>query len=593
MDIVPMLKTKTEAITDTKANTGATTKTTKTSPSSATSIRVTAFVQNVDTDSWLADIEYPHIDGRRVRETISRAELTSTTAIDQWLMARGAKLPVDEKKRKKLLSALRDQDPTNRRFVTARSGWHGDAFVLPRKAYGKRADITFDLSEAEKKSVTRGLCKGTLQSWLKGVRSPALASSFLTFGLCVGFATPIAQLMDLEETAVFHLFGESNTGKTMGGKLCLSILGKARKKDLLSFSVTEHGGEDAVYAWNGSAFVIDELKEFKGDPSKLFQFITNLGHSYTAGVGHRRAKFAQRNKSLAQKNWVAFGITTGESSLDDVASSGSGRHSKGVERNDGHKARYIQIPLPTRAEGGCFDRLSDDNKTARRLRAKKLAAQVTAAIQENYGSAIGPFVEHVVKDKKAVRKRFREYADLFIAKMGVENDWERRFCEKFAYVYAGGRIAMEAGVMPVNEVIVQNSLVRLYKRARESIQMATELDATAFEKLLECFDDKTRFPTVNKKRDIGRIDQEKLFGFRRTTAKHGAFLGLKPEIARRWCVTAEAYNRFVDRLDNDGVLIPTSSDDKTYAHQVKGIGRVRYLTLRVPVLRRLREAAEA
>ena len=46
----------------------------------------------------------------------------------------------------------------------------------------------------------------------------------------LSFTAPIAALLDLEETAVFHAFGESNAGKTLMQKVAASVLGRAGER---------------------------------------------------------------------------------------------------------------------------------------------------------------------------------------------------------------------------------------------------------------------------------------------------------------------------------------------------------------------------
>jgi hypothetical protein len=61
---------------------------------------------------------------------------------------------------------------------------------------------------------------------------PCRASSFLTFGLSIGYAAPLLDILGEDEGAIFHLYGYSSTGKTLIAKSIHSQAGRARNADL-------------------------------------------------------------------------------------------------------------------------------------------------------------------------------------------------------------------------------------------------------------------------------------------------------------------------------------------------------------------------
>ena len=122
---------------------------------------------------------------------------------------------------------------------------------------------------------------GDLGCLVGRLRKPLRRSSYLTFAVALAYTSPIAALCDLDETAIFHFHGRSNTGKTLAGRIAVSVTGPAAKKDLLTFSHTNTGIEDAAARGSGTTVVVDEIAEFQGSSADRAKHLLNLGHRLT------------------------------------------------------------------------------------------------------------------------------------------------------------------------------------------------------------------------------------------------------------------------------------------------------------------------
>ena len=551
-------------------------------------VYVAAWIENVDTGTISVKLDFLHENGQRRKCRVPRSELTNPNAVRKLLLDRGAKMPTDRDDANALIEGLLEAKPATWQWVTRRSGWHGRRqFVLPRRTIGSRKKRVFDITADEKKNNWRGKELGSLSSWQEGLR-PALAqSSYLTFGLSLSFAAPVAAAANVQETAVFHIYGKSNSGKTLMEKVTISTLGRAREDDLVSFNVTKVGSQDVMALWNGTLFTMNEMKTAEVMGNDLKSYIVALTHVFTSGIGRTRADYARRDPDLASKRWNAFGITNMEASLESLARRGK------WTRDAGDRARYIDVPVPLPNQGGIFDRIDDDQANIPE-RARKLAAAVESTIARSYGVAFPPFIEYVIAHRPTTLAEFASDAAQFVEENAPADNWERRFALKFGYACAGGLLAVKAGVLPCTRTQVIRSVVRLYRRARSCLQTDLDLKAIGLGKLLESITDDRRFPVVERNDAVPKDYDSTCFGFRRSYPKIGRCLGIRSEILRRWVVTEQAFDELIHDLQAAGAHVRgRDKNGLTQIRELAGGGRRRYVVLRVAKLKRMNKPSGA
>ena len=550
-------------------------------------VHVTAWIENVDTDTISVELDFLHENGRRKKCRVLRSELLNTSVVEKRLLDKGAKIPTDRANAKEFLGNLIEAKPATWQRVTRRSGWHGRRqFVLPRRTIGSGRKLAFDIAADEKEHNRRGKDFGSLRGWQKGLR-PALAkSSYLTFGLSLSFAAPVAAAAKLQETAVFHVSGESNSGKTLMEKVTVSTLGRAREDDLVSFNVTKVGSQDVMAHWNGTLIAMNEMKTAEVLGNDLRSYIVALTHVLTSGIGRTRADYARRDPDLASKRWNAFGITNMEASLESLA-----RKAK-WNRDPGDRARYIDLPVPLPDQGGIFDRIHTAQQKIPE-RARELAATVEETIARNYGGAFPPFIEYFIEHREAALAEFASNADRFVDKYAPADNWERRFALKFGYACAGGLLAVKAGVLPCTSEQVIKSALRLYRRARGSFQSDLDLKEIALGKLLDSMTDDRLFPFVERNNSVPEDYDRNCYGFRRRYPKIGRCIGIRSEILRRWAVTDQAFDELIRELQAVGAHVRgRDKNGLTQIRKLTGGGRRRYVMLRLAGLRAMRQAVK-
>ena len=265
------------------------------------------------------------------------------------------------------------------------------------------------------------------------------ASSFLTFGIAVGFAGPLLDVIREDEGVVFNLHGKSTSGKSLSGRGATSIYGRARKSDLVTYDITPRALEELCASRNDLIAVLDEQGRIEGTPVARSEKIRSIAFMMPSGVGQQRSEKATQDASLRNVSWRLFALTSGEKPLEDRG---------GRQRVEGEQVRHVDIKVPSGKRGGIFERL-DGSSSQRKRKAIKLAKQVEATIGEHYGVALRPYLERLVANRAEIQPRVREIVETFIARVGAASDgWEYRFASKFGLVLAGAVLASEWKVAP-------------------------------------------------------------------------------------------------------------------------------------------------
>lgn len=534
-------------------------------------IRITTLVDNVDTGEAQVELGFPKVDGTEGNLRLARSTLIDTRRLQKELLDKGAKLTGLN------LSDLIDRPAERRLSVSGTTGWRGNtAFVLPNVTIGQ-PQVVFDPGALAMSPSPVGSCGGSVEAWTKALRPALRRSSFLTMFTGLAFAAPLAALIGVEETAVFHAHGESGVGKTLLAKLIASVAGRALEKDLMSFNATSAAMDDVLARGNGMLVPLNEMKLADTVSGAEQKNLSAFGHVVTSGVGRVRSAHARQSPDLAQRRWTAFALTNGEKSLG--ARFGGGRDA-------GEQARFIDVPIPRRKKGGIFDRYAPYQDAEEGAAA--LARKVEDAIAFNYGAAFVAFIEHVIGDPEAAAKRFATNVDEFVSRVAPADSWERRFARKFAYAYAGGMEALLAKTMPARGPLIRRSCVKLYKLARNQLVSDQEQADRALSRLAEIDGSNARFPIVERGVRAPDNFNSTCWGMQRTMPGIGACIGIRSQRLLQWAGTRAALSVLMDRLKAGGAHVPgTDKARLTKIVEILGVKKRRYVVLRVAAVRAL------
>lgn len=249
------------------------------------------------------------------------------------------------------------------------------------------------------------------------------------FAVSVAFAGPVLGLLG-QQGVGFHLYGQSNRGKTTTVEAAASVWGKGASPGFVRSWRSTANALEAIAALHTDALcVLDELGVVEAKEAAMAVY------QLAGGTGKGRLR---RDSTLRPSlTWRLMMLSTGELRMTDKLIEGNQRGRAGQE------VRLIDIPADAGAGFGVFGHAGPDNDT------KMLADTLKAAARTSYGTAGPEFVRRLIAngiDKstaaiEATIKTFQKHAP-----PSADGQVLRVFSH-FALVAAAGELARELGVI--------------------------------------------------------------------------------------------------------------------------------------------------
>ncbi|MCF5893077.1 DUF927 domain-containing protein [Aeromonas veronii] len=325
--------------------------------------------------------------------------------------------------KRKLAEYLMACQPERRITCVERTGWHGNAYVLPQGAIGLDAEgVILQTAGYAASDFTE---RGTLAEWQREVAALAVGNSRLCFALSLAFAAPLLTLVGMEGGG-FHLKGESTDGKTTIMKAAASVYGNPDRYSQ-TWRATGNAIEGIASRRNDALLCLDELGELDGKEAG------QVAYMLANGQGKGRSK--QDGELRERKAWRLLFLSTGELSLEDHAASAGQRTQAGME------VRTIQIPSDT-GHHGAFEWLY--GMEGGRIFADTLKANA----ERQHGTAFRALVERLALDLDTYRERLASEIQRLASELtpkGAGNQVGRAI-NRFALVAAAGELATQFGV---------------------------------------------------------------------------------------------------------------------------------------------------
>ncbi|MCE9958561.1 DUF927 domain-containing protein [Aeromonas rivipollensis] len=323
----------------------------------------------------------------------------------------------------KLAEYLMACQPERRITCVERTGWHGNAYVLPQGAIGPDAEgVILQTAGYAASDFTE---RGTLAGWQQEVAALAVGNSRLCFALSLAFAAPLLTLVGMEGGG-FHLKGESTDGKTTIMKAAASVYGNPDRY-CQTWRATGNAIEGIASRRNDALLCLDELGELDGKEAG------QVAYMLANGQGKGRSK--QDGELRERKAWRLLFLSTGELSLEDHAASAGQRTQAGME------VRTIQIPSDT-GHHGAFEWLH--GMEGGRIFADTLKANA----ERQHGTAFRALVEGLTVDLDTHRERLAGEIKRLAGELSPKGAGNQvgRAINRFALVAAAGELATRLGV---------------------------------------------------------------------------------------------------------------------------------------------------
>jgi hypothetical protein len=375
------------------------------------------------------------------------------------------------------------------KLLTSKPGFRDDTFVLGPKAFGRHKEKYRWKRNPDDPRVDRiGEVAGTLITWKRDVGGVAVYSSYLSFALMASLATCLPSYFRwrtgkplLPEAPVFNFSGETSIGKTT---ITLAGAGLFGAPDVIfAWDFTERGLAEICHARNDLLLVLDDTEKYIGKASDFEKALRLVNQLIPGGQSKLMARVARKN-SLPALTWAVTVLTSSERPINILAAE------CGMKRTRGNNVRLIDIAVPGASKGGIFDRLPETGNE-RLLRARDLIGQLKSGIETNYGLLFPLWISVLLEADRTAE--LDSYIKFFMAKARTHVGWEDRNALKFAVVFAAGKLATKAGLLPLPKDLAWKATRCCYWRALAALASDEDRAVSAIRELVKLSDDHDAF----------------------------------------------------------------------------------------------------
>ncbi|MDB8545254.1 DUF927 domain-containing protein [Turicibacter sanguinis] len=331
-------------------------------------MQVVSTIEEIDTDNVSVEICFKVVSNQQgnVKRIITTLDTISSANLIESLAKQG--LDVNSKNKYDLIKFFRlnrEDKPLYFKHKTLGFGWYNG------KPYFKHYQtIRFKaLKKCSHESNYEGMFNiaptGSLEEWESIIRNYVLTNPTLELALILGFSASLVGYIGNPlglESFLFHIFGDSSTGKTTACYVATASFGSpnTRQKGLISsWNATANALYGKISNNHGVPIVFDECS--------LAKFNDFTGVIYSIGEGREKDRMTVELDLRDTRTWMTSVISTGEKSLFE-----------GSKSNTGLKVRLIE-----------FDNVQWTDNANQSEAIKK-------GLSKNFGHAWKPFVEHLL-----------------------------------------------------------------------------------------------------------------------------------------------------------------------------------------------------
>ncbi|MBF0327296.1 MAG: DUF927 domain-containing protein [Alphaproteobacteria bacterium] len=416
-------------------------------------------------------------------------------------------------------------------------GLHHGAFVRPDGLIGKPSvPLIPDLSDIRHGGKYHS--NGSLDDWITHIAETCRGNDRLIFAVSAAFAGAILPVLGLSGFA-FQFVGETSIGKTTILMVAGSVHGcKPEPDNHLGFcetwSTTQNAVEDLAVAHNHGLLLLDETRTGGSDDASRARLYLNTIMTHTAGMEK------QRKNAGPPRGWRAVLLSSTNLAMLKMAEMG------GVTVDDAYRVRSPDIPAEVPGGHGAFQELHDCTSGG------EFSDRLQEAARTYFGTAIVEFLhaltDDLARDPEGLKARLNKWIDHYrdTAPTPTGSNADGRVRDKFAVVYAAGRLAASYDVLPWPKEI--GRAVRACEAAHHGFvrQTAHEDPVARVGRYLKA--NRKAMPRVPEGGlPITRIDVEQARGFRRKTAKGDVFLVPTARFEREFPDTRAALDGLVGR----------------------------------------------
>jgi putative DNA primase/helicase len=528
-------------------------------------VEVVAWVGTPGQKNWGLLLKFKDRAGHRQTVRLPASKIRNQARLLEFLDDHGVPVPADPTE---LVRYIQGAQPERCDRLVTRPGWHGDKFLLGGNTVGKGKE-RLRLDDRLDAHLAQVATEGSLDDWKVNIADRCTASSYLVFGLAIGFAAPLLRLTDVDSGG-FHFWVRSTRGKTTVQRCAASIFGKGQLGGdgyLRSWKTTSTAMEEAALGHCDLPLILDELKLLDSDKRKAAQLASDAAYSIAnETIKARSAGWTGRIPADA-RHFRTLIVSSGEISLGKDALAG------GMNQLDGEAVRLIDIPVPECATG-ILDRLPEE------LPGRECKAFIRT-LKENalqyYGTAGNAFIRKLVEQFNENQAEFKAFLKLtiekFLTKSAVdqEDPYEARFAERFGLAYAAALLAIDYEVVSWDRALVYRSIRRVYRRAlHQRTGQSDPVQAVATKILQKAC--KAKFVDIRRKSPpVDPKTAEKADVLLITHSDGSSLYALRPDFFKSIVGPRISSKKVAKYLDRRDILIPRSKTCRTQQVRIPGL----------------------
>jgi putative DNA primase/helicase len=393
-------------------------------------LRVTAETRTKDQTGWGRLLEWRDRDGHPHAWTLPMSMLEGdAAAVCAVLADRGLITGNGTKARQLLTRYLKECRPAAKLRSTDRTGWYGNAYVLPSRTIGE-ADGERVLYQTGTSGQGDFRQRGTAADWRATVARLCAGNTRPMFGIGFAFAAPLLRFAAGEESGGAHFRGDSSCGKSTILCAAASVWGKPSGDDSFrkEWRATGNGLEALAQSRNDSLLPLDEMGQVDGKEAG------NI--AYMLANGQAKQRMSDQATLRRAASWRLLFLSSGEISLaDHMAAAG-----KTIKA--GQESRLADIPAAPFTGYGVFDTLNGYPDGA------ALSVAIRDAAAKHYGAVGIAYLEYLARVQDAIPGRLKAYADQFgrhVVQSGASGQVDR-VAKRFALVGFALELAQEFGL---------------------------------------------------------------------------------------------------------------------------------------------------
>jgi Domain of unknown function (DUF927) len=381
------------------------------------------------------------------------------------LIRKNAELPLCPEKLGQKLSQIIGSKPRERLLYSAGVGWRpgGRGFVTPKEVIGcskeKRRPLPpIWLGERHLVALSEA---GTWETWRDTVGKLSLRSNVAMLAICAAFAAPLLSFTGRQSFGI-NLFDRAKAGKTTAMLAGASVIGLGREADLPNWGATAAAKGESARMFNDMLFPLNEVGLLGGSKKKAYPEIRET--IYRLGEGRERLRHTQSAFSAraASSEVRTIFFSTAEHSFDDYATFA------GETRDEGEYARCIDVPVNRPNSHSIINRFPANlSKEKRRRWAEDRVIELRKACAANHGTAFRRYIDDLIVSRDTLKARIEEYMremDQFGQRPVVKGALEHAR-QSIGLLYAGGCLAIDAGVVPWKPEQLLQAVATCWRRA--------------------------------------------------------------------------------------------------------------------------------